>query len=279
MARPLRIELPGSLYHVTSRGDRRDEIYLDDSGRIFWLGLFGRVCKQFNWICHAYCLMDNHYHIVVETVEGNLSKGMRQLNGVYTQHFNRRHNRVGHVYQGRYKAILVEKDSYLLELSRYVVLNPVRASMVKRVDQWPWSSYSAMIGNSSCFEWLQTDWILGQFDKKRKQAITDYVNFVRAGAGLPSVWDSLRGQIYLGSETFVNKMQLYMKTDQNLSEIPRAQRRPMAKPLSHYSSFNDRNEGIVTAYQTRDYTMKQIADEFGLHYATVSRVIKKAKEN
>ncbi|MDP1558174.1 MAG: transposase [Nitrosomonas sp.] len=175
MARPLRIELSGGLYHVTSRGDHRDEIYLDDSDRIFGLWLLGQVCKRFNWICHAYCLMDNHYHIVVETVEGNLSKGMRQLNGVYTQYFNRTHNRVGHVFQGRYKAILVEKDSYLLELSRYVVLNPVRAGMVKRVDQWPWSSFSVMIGKSNCPEWLQTDWVLSQFGKKRKKVITDYV--------------------------------------------------------------------------------------------------------
>jgi putative transposase len=149
------------LYHVTSRGDRREEIYLDDADRTHWLTLFGHVCKRFNWVCHAYCLMDNHYHIVVETLEGNLSRGMRQLNGVYTQTFNRAHNRVGHVYQGRYKAILVEKESYLLELSRYVVLNPVRAGRVNNVEQWPWSSYSAMIGKSSRPEWLQTDWILG----------------------------------------------------------------------------------------------------------------------
>ena len=126
MARPLRIEFPGGLYHVTSRGDRREEIYLDDADRAHWLALFGHVCKRFHWVCHAYCLMDNHYHIVVETAEGNLSREMRQLNGVYTQSFNRAHNRVGHVYQGRYKAILVEKESYLLELSHYVVLNPVR---------------------------------------------------------------------------------------------------------------------------------------------------------
>ncbi|SFJ04736.1 transposase [Nitrosomonas sp. Nm34] len=134
MARPLRIEAPGGLYHVTSRGDRREEIYLDDSDRAYWLVLFGQVCKRFNWICYAYCLMDNHYHIVVQTVEPNLSKGMRQLNGVYTQFFNRTHNRIGHVYQGRYKAILVEKESYLLELARYVVLNPVRAGMVKKLN-------------------------------------------------------------------------------------------------------------------------------------------------
>ncbi|MGG7056547.1 REP-associated tyrosine transposase, partial [Nitrosomonas sp. ANs5] len=177
MARPLRIEFPGGLYHVTSRGDRREEIYLDDADRINWLTLFGQVCKRFNWVCHAYCLMDNHYHIVVETLEGNLSRGMRQLNGVYTQTFNRAHNRVGHVYQGRYKAILVEKESYLLELSRYVVLNPVRAGRVKDVEQWPWSSYSAMIGKSSRPEWLQTDWMLSQFGKQRKRAAAAYRDF------------------------------------------------------------------------------------------------------
>jgi putative transposase len=275
MARPLRIEFPGGLYHVTSRGDRREEIYLDDADRTHWLALFGHVCKRFNWVCHAYCLMDNHYHIVVETAEGNLSRGMRQLNGVYTQTFNRAHNRVGHVYQGRYKAILVEKESYLLELTRYVVLNPVRAGRVNNVEQWPWSSYSVMVGRDSRPEWLQTDWILGQFGKQRKRAVAAYRDFVRAGVGLPSVWNDLRGQIYLGKEEFVETMQQHVQSDSNISEIPRAQRRAKAKPLSYYSSFNDRNAGIAAAYQTGDYTMKAIADEFGLHYATVSRIVKK----
>ena len=277
MARPLRIEFPGGLYHVTSRGDRREKIYLDDADRINWLTLFGQVCKRFNWVCHAYCLMDNHYHIIVETAEGNLSRGMRQLNGVYTQTFNRAHSRVGHVYQGRYKAILVEKESYLLELSRYVVLNPVRAGRVKDVEQWPWSSYSAMIGKSSHPEWLQTDWILSQFGKQRKRAVAAYRDFVCAEVELPSVWNDLRGQIYLGKEEFVETMQRHVQSDNNISEIPRAQRRANAKPLSYYSSFNERNTGIAAAYQTGDYTMKAIADEFGLHYATVSRIIKKSE--
>ena len=126
MARPLRIELSGGLYHVTSRGDRRENIYFSEDDRRAWLEVFGQVCERFNWVCHAYCQMTNHYHIVVETPEGNLSQGMRQLNGVYTQLVNRAHGRVGHVFQGRFKGILVEKDAYLLELSRYVVLNPVR---------------------------------------------------------------------------------------------------------------------------------------------------------
>ena len=126
MARPLRLELSGGVYHVTSRGDRREDIYLSDADRGMWLGVFAEVCERFNWVCHAWCLMSNHYHILVETPEANLAQGMRQLNGVYTQRFNRSHDRVGHVFQGRYKAIMVERDSYLLELARYVVLNPLR---------------------------------------------------------------------------------------------------------------------------------------------------------
>ena len=123
MARPLRIEYAGAIYHVTSRGDRREAIYLDDKDREIWLEIFGSVCKRFNWRCHAWVLMDNHYHIVVETVDGNLSKGMRQLNGVYTQKHNKRHRRVGHVFQGRFKGILVDKESYLLELHIPVNVN------------------------------------------------------------------------------------------------------------------------------------------------------------
>lgn len=146
MARPLRIELSGGLYHVTSRGDGREDIYFSDADRRAWLALLGQVCGRFNWVCHAYCLMSNHYHLAIETPEGHLAQGMRQLNGVYTQRVNRTHGRVGHVFQGRYKAILVEKDSHLLALARYVVLNPVRAGMVGDVGDWPWSSHAAMVG-------------------------------------------------------------------------------------------------------------------------------------
>jgi len=178
MARPLRLEFAGALYHVTSRGDRREDIYLDDSDREAWLAVVGEVCNRFNWLIHAYCKMSNHYHLLVETIDGNLSKGMRQLNGVYTQRFNRRHRMVGHLYQGRYKAILVQKENYLLELARYVVLNPVRAGMVKQPEEWHWSSYLAMTGLSNVPEWLDTDWLLSQFGRQRQGAITSYRRFV-----------------------------------------------------------------------------------------------------
>jgi len=276
MARPLRIELAGGLYHVTSRGDHREDIFLCEADRHVWLEIFGDVCKRFNWACHAWCQMTNHYHVVVETVEGNLSQGMRQLNGVYTQKFNRIHSRVGHVFQGRYRAIMVEKDTYLLELMRYVVLNPVRAGIVTQAGDWSWSSYCAMVGASSRPGWLQTDWVLGQFGNTRDQAVTAYMDFVRTGVEQPSTWESLRGQVYLGSEVFVNRMQTLVTDRSAMAEIPRIQRRPLAKSLAYYrDTMADPKAAMAAAYATGDYTMQEIGIFFGVHYATVSRAVKK----
>lgn len=275
MSRPLRLELAGALYHVTSRGDRREDIYFGDGDRLAWLDLFGRVCTRFNWVCHAWCQMTNHYHIVVETVEGNLAGGMRQLNGVYTQYINRTHARVGHVFQGRYKAILVEKDAYLLELARYVVLNPVRAGMVADTADWPWSSHAALTGAQSAPDWLERDWILGQFASRRDLAIPLYLDFVRVGVGLPGLWGALKGQVYLGTERFIKDMQgLSDKTE--ISEIPRVQRRPLAKPLAHYrNDQKDMAVAMAQAYASGDYTLQEIAEFFGVHYTTVSRAVRK----
>ena len=274
MSRPLRIELAGGVYHVTSRGDRREDIFLNDDDRVAWLGIVGAVCARFNWACHAWCQMTNHYHLVIETPEANLSQGMRQLNGVYTQHVNRAHARVGHVFQGRYKAILVEKQAYLNELARYVVLNPVRAGMVESPEQWAWSSFRAMAGHGNRPPWLTIDWILGQFGSRRDEAVGAYVDFVRAGAGLPSVWDGLRNQIYLGGERFVDQLQAQTAMEADLSEIPRIQRRPVAKPLAAYAAeVADRALAMASAFRSGDYSMREIADHFGVHYSTVSRCV------
>ncbi len=154
MARPLRIEYPGALYHITSRGNARADIFDDNPDREKFLSILGVVVRKYRWICHGYCLMDNHYHLLVETPESNLCRGMRQINGLYTQGFNRRHGRVGHLFQGRYKSILVEKDSYLLQLSRYIVLNPVKAGMVKAPEDWEWSSYQSTAGLSTAPDFL-----------------------------------------------------------------------------------------------------------------------------
>ncbi len=227
MSRPLRLELSGGLYHITSRGDRREDIYQDDADREMWLDTLAQCCERYHWGVHAWCHMTNHYHLVVETAQGNLSAGMRQLNGVYTQRVNRRHTRVGHVFQGRFKAILVERDRYLLELTRYVVLNPVRAGMVKHVRQWKWSSYPAMVDSAPCPGWLHTDWLLGQFGAQRTRQIERYIEFVQQGVRGPGIWDRLAGQVFLGSEAFVESMQreLEAAAKHTEREIPRLQRR------------------------------------------------------
>ena len=274
MARPLRLEFPGALYHVTSRGNAQDDIYLSDDDRVAWLATLGDVCRRFNWVCHAYCLMGNHYHILIETPEANLSKGMRQLNGVYTQWFNRTHQRVGHVFQGRFKGILVDRDTYLMELARYVVLNPVRAKMVKRVEQWPWSSYRATCGKADMPEWLHVDFILSQFSTRRATAIAKYVEFVQQGKALSSVWGQLQGQVYLGSERFVKKMQTLVDKKPALDEVPRAQRRAVKRELVQFANAHERDEAIALAYLSGQHTMAAIAAHFGVHYTTVSRLVK-----
>ncbi len=274
MARPLRLEYAGAIYHVTSRGDRRGDIYADDSDRRRWLETLGGVCSRYNWRVHAYCLMDNHYHLVVETIEGNLSKGMRQLNGVYTQSYNRRHHHTGHLFQGRYKAILVDKETYLLELTRYVVLNPVRARMVKNIGDWPWSSYPAMVGDSQLHDWLETDWLLRQFGKQRKRARVKYTDFVRAGIGLPSIWDDLQKQVFLGSDAFIHRHLKAIAEKESLDDIPALQKRALAKPMAYYQDkYPDSSEAIRQIFLTGAYTLKEIGEHFGKHYSTISRIV------
>jgi REP element-mobilizing transposase RayT len=259
---------------VTSRGDGRENIFVGDEDRAALLDLFGLVCERFNWICHAYCLMTDHYHLLVETVEGYLSKGMRQLNVVYMQYVNRTHRRVGHVFLGRYKAIVVEKDAYLLELARYVVVNPIRARMIAQPEDWPWSSYHATIGAEAAPTWLAVDSLLRGFGSARGKARKNYINFVRAGVGLPSVWHKLTGQIYLGGAAFVRRMGALAENRLEDLEVPRAQHRPVARPLSHYlAAYADRREGMAQAYATGDFTLAEVAQAFGVHCATVSRAI------
>lgn len=221
MARPLRLEFPGALYHLTSRGDRQEPIFLDDADRKLFLDLLGKEVQQQGWICYAYCLMDNHYHFLMETPEPNLIRGMRRLNGVYTQTFNRRHGRVGHVFQGRYKAVLVDKESYLLELCRYVVLNPLRAKLVKRPEDWPWSSYRFTAGERGRPEWLAADKVVGFFAGRAA-----YRRFVSEGMGRPSVWSHLRGQIYLGGDAFLKRMGRLVE-GKPVQGIAREQLRPL----------------------------------------------------
>ena len=277
MARPLRLEFAGAVYHVTSRGDRREDIFLDDDDRREWLAVLALVCDRFNWVVHAYCQMTNHYHLLVETVDGNLSKGMRQLNGLYTQRVNRRHGLVGHLFQGRYKAILVQKEAHLLELSRYVVLNPVRAGMVESPEDWAWSSYPFVISDSFAPEWLGTDWLLGQFGTQRAAARRAYKKFVLQGRGLPSPLLATKHQLLLGDDAFIKQHQATLK-EGDLRELSIAHKRILALSLMEYAEQADnRNAAMVAAYQSGGYTMAEIASYFDVHYMTVSRAVRAAE--
>ena len=280
MARPLRIEFPGAFYHVTARGDQREAIYESDEDRESFLEILQDVLERFEWRCHAYCLMTNHYHLFIETVHGNLSKGMRQLNGVYTQWSNRHHQRNGHLFQGRFKGILVDSDAYLQTLGRYIVLNPVRAGMVDDPADWPWSSYRATAGLERASKWLTTESILGTFGRNKGRARKTYKRFVQDGIGGESIWDELSRQIFLGDERFIERMQKLLDDTQNNAQIPKVQRRKPPPSLEQiYQQAGSRDAAIIAAHATGEYSYTQIGAFFGLHFATVGRIVRKGKTN
>jgi REP element-mobilizing transposase RayT len=285
MARPLRIEYDGALYHVASRGNARKAIYRDDEDRRIFLETLLYVNKRYNWLCHAYCLMNNHYHLIIETPDGNLSKGMRQLNGVYTQQYNKRHDRVGHIFQGRYKAILIEKESYLLEVCRYVVLNPVRAKAVVSPEEWRWSSYHGTSGMEKPHPCLMTDWVLGQFSTRKGLAEKKYREFVAAGIGEVTIWKKVKAGSILGGDEFIDTLMGYIKGQRDIREIPKSQR--YINRLGLKEIFLDgvvnmkskRDKKIREAADKHGYSQKEVADYLGLHYSTISRLVKEDNKN
>jgi hypothetical protein len=227
--------------------------------------------------------MKNHYHLLIETPHGNLSKGMRELNGVYTQGFNQRYRRVGHLFQGRYKAILVEKDNHLMSLCRYVVLNPVRIGLIRRPEQWRWSSYRATIGLMKEPSFLTTDWILSQFDRRKRVAMGKYRRFVMEGIDKESPWETLKGQIFYGTDEFIKRLGGLLDEKGEIKEVPRVQRyaaRPSLNELFRGRKGKDRkvkDKTIYAAYVRYGYTMKEMAEHLGFHYATISRAMKRVE--
>jgi REP element-mobilizing transposase RayT len=226
MGRPLRIEYPGALYHITSRGNERKNIFLEDADKITFLEILEDYHTRFNILIHSYVLMDNHYHVIVETPKGDLVKVMHGINGRYTGYFNRKYRRSGHLFQGRYKGILVDKDAYLLQLSRYVHLNPVRARIVERPEQYSWSSYPEYIGKSRECEWVEYSWILSTFGTDLKTAKKKYQQYIEEGlhtdTGSPT--KDLYGQIMLGGKDFIEKVKRMLKGKSLSSEIAERKR-------------------------------------------------------
>jgi len=283
MARPLRIEYDGALYHVTSRGNERKPIFKDDGDRELFLTTLWQVSERFHWLCHAYCLMGNHYHLVIETPDGNLSKGMRQLNGVYTQAFNRRHHRVGHLFQGRFKGILVQKESHYLEVCRYVVLNPVRAKAVKQPREWAWSSYRATGGLAAVPRCLKIEEILSHFGQRRGPAQQKYREYVGEGIAGATIWENLEAQSLLGLEGFADALRGHVTGKETVREIPKGQRligRASLKKLFDKAGKGKalRDRVISNAVNEHGYSQMEVARHLKLHYSTISRLIKSANE-
>ncbi len=283
MARPLRIEFPGGLYHVTARGNGRLAIFADDTDRERFLLVLTSVVSRYHVFCHAYCLMDNHYHMLLETPEANLSRAMRQLNGVYSQAFNRRHQRPGHVLEGRFHARVVDKDAYLHAVCRYIVLNPVRAELVTHPGQWRWSSYRATAGEAPVPAFLTVDWVLSLGDTSvRAAAERRYRLFVEAGlAGTVTPLEAVPSALVVGDAGGLPHVRDQLRSASTLGEIPRAQRfalrLPLATLFAGVSSREDRDTRSVLAVRDHGYTMRAVAEFLGVHYMTVSRALSRSE--
>jgi putative transposase len=225
MARPLRLEFPDALYHVTSRGNEQRAIFRDDVDRTMFLTLLGDAVKHFGWSVTAWVLMTNHFHLVIQTPVANLSRGMHWLNGTYAGWFNRRHKRSGHLFQGRFHGILVEKETYFRELLRYVVLNPVRAKMVSRPEDYRWSSYRSTAGLEAGDDWLDMRSILELFDNDPVSAQRQYQEFVLAKVeSADCLWDQTVNGMYLGSESWTKRMRDIVESKIRSTDHPKAHR-------------------------------------------------------
>lgn len=282
MGRPPRIEYSGAIYHVTSRGDRQEPIFRTPDDRHLLLNVVDQAMSRLDAEMFAYCLMGNHYHFVLRTRQPNLSRLMRHINGAYTRAFNRRHHVVGHVFQGRFHAVLVDSDAYLLEVCRYVELNPVRAGLVGSVVDWPWSSYGAHVGFESAPRWLATaslhGFLLGRDVASpidRRQAEDRYADTVAAGLGV-DLWRHLRHEIFLGDESFAAEKRS-LATGAHRDECAPL---PAARPLrlaDWLTPVRSRDEAFRLAYSEGGMTMAEIARQAGMSVAAVGRFVAAAE--
>ncbi|OFW57359.1 MAG: hypothetical protein A2Y75_06250 [Candidatus Solincola sediminis] len=278
MGRPLRLEFPGAFYHVVSRGNAKQAIFESDDDRRLFLGTLSRVIKRHNMILHAYCLMQNHFHLLIETPDGNLSRGMHNLNCLYCQTYNSRHDRVGHLFQGRYRAAVIDEDEYFLTVARYIVLNPVRAKIVTYPSGYIWSSYLDTIGARIPPAFLTVGSILKEFSEDEEKARNSYHVFILQGLD-QEISYSLPDCSILGSSEFVDKLKDMMATKKTIREIPRRDRfadRPNIERVIRLGSKQDeRDTGIFLAFHEFGYRQKEIADHLKLSPSTVSKIIKK----
>ncbi len=274
MARPLRIQFENALYHVTSRGNEKALIYYDNKDRYVFIKLLANVVEQYAWVIYAYCLMGNHYHLLLRTPKANLCGGMRQLNGIYAQYFNRRHERVGHLFQGRFSDILIKDEDRLLAVARYVVLNPVRANLVASPEDWRWSSYRGTAGLSKAPAFIDPDELLRFFSSNRESAVWQYIAFVGGGIGQESPLSDARGGILAGRSDLVELSAARLMGEIS-DEVPTRERFADRPTLETIFRDNERDVGIYKAFCKHGYRLREIGDFLGLHYSTVSGIAKR----
>lgn len=297
MARPLRIEYEGAFYHVLSRGNKQQDIFLDDHDRQTFLKTVARMSERFDVTIIAYVLMDNHYHLLIRTNRPNLSKSMQWLGTTYTTNFNLSNFQVGHLFQGRFKSILVENEAYLLQLSYYIHRNPLRAGIVQRLIDYPWSSYPAYAYNKRCPDWLKTDLLLSQFGPDNNSGRIAYREKVQQYAEeKKSIWEDIRHGVIFGSQAFFDRIKkdylsredqadipvlkkIVDDTDPDLSEVIKTasvilkidiRRLKKSRRISKSDMIN-RDMLLYHTWQSGRFSNSEIGSQVGLTISSVSR--------
>lgn len=292
MARPLRIQYPEAFYHITSRGNERKVVFRNDRDRNRFLSYLETAHDKYGAIIHVYCLMDNHYHLLVETPRSNLSQILHHINGAYTTYFNVKRQRSGHLFQGRFKGILVEKDAYCKELSRYIHLNPVRAGMVKGPWEYPWSSYRYFVGKDKKPEWLTMELVLGDFGGEGRTGFRRYREYVerREAKELESPFKTVIASTFLGSEEFINNIRMeYLekkKVDRrNISAIKKILRGPSLEEIEKaVAQILPKGHALykkVCIYLSHQYSgmrLDEIGAYFGMRGSAISQASRRFKE-
>lgn len=280
MSRSIRLEHPGAIWHITSRGNERREIYRSDGDRLLFLDIVGQVVELHHWIVYAWVLMSNHYHLLVETPVPTLSVGSKRLNELYAQAFNLRHQRVGHLFQGRFQAVLVERETHYLELLRYIVLNPVRCGAVRSAADYEWSSYRETAGLCASSAWLAADEVLAEFGPgSHVDRCERYRRFVADGRGAEyNPWEQLVGQIYLGGDAFCKRMTSLVGNRSESRAYPEAQRkivRPSFEAIVRHvsSSFAEPEQRLLhRSHHPARKALAQLAwQEAGLSLAAIGK--------
>ena len=270
MARPLRPEYAGAVYYVSSAGNRGQSIFQNSADGNGWIEILEGICGRFGCRCFGYCLMSDGYHLVIETPKPNLSKSIRQLNGVYTQRSNRLHDTDGHVFRGRYKSIVVQREKYLLPLMAHIFLLPLRAGFVKHPNQFKWSTCRYLYGKDQAPEYIDLEWFPRGFFSD-----TDRFDEFLEENRSRDVISETRKQIYLGDDEFIELVQEKTKKASRSRDIPRYQvTKPVSSVLNGLArSGHSRDEAIAKTYLTGDYTLREVADAVSVHYSVVSKIV------